>query len=183
MSVRNLDKIFRPRSVAVIGASDDVTKVGCTVLRNLKQGGLPGPVYPVNSRRAFVQGVPAFSRVGAIPEPPDLAIVCTPAPTVPGIVRECGAAGILGMVILTAGFREFGDEGTALERQIREAWKSCDGMRIIGPNCLGVIAPGARLNASFAADSSKPGQVALISQSGALCTSLLDWAVQQQIGF
>lgn len=183
MSIRNLDLIFKPKSVAVIGASDDAAKVGCTVLRNLIGGGFAGPLFPVNARRSSVQGLPAFPRIGAIPEPPDLAIICTPAPTVAGLVAECGAAGVLGLVILSAGFREFGQIGAALEQEVRDTWRRYDGMRIVGPNCLGIIVPGSQLNASFAADASKPGRVALISQSGALCTSLLDWAVQEQIGF
>lgn len=183
MSIRHLDKIFKPTSVAVIGASDDPSKVGFTLLKNLISGGFSGTISPVNARRHTVQGLAAFPSVAAIPKPPDLAVICTPATTVPAIVDECGVAGVRGLVILSAGFREVGPAGAALEQQVREAWRRHDGLRIIGPNCLGVIAPAAQLNASFAADAPQPGQIALISQSGALCTSLLDWAVQEQIGF
>ena len=183
MSIRHLDKIFRPESIAVIGASGDPSKVGFTVLKNLLAAGFPGAIFPVNTRHDQVQGHAAFPRIGDIPAPPDLAIICTPASTVPAIIDECGAAGVLGLIILSAGFREAGPEGAQLEQQLREAWHKHDGMRIVGPNCLGVMVPGARLNASFAADAPRAGQLALVSQSGALCTSLLDWAAQEGIGF
>jgi acetyltransferase len=183
MAVRNLDKIFKPASVAVIGASNDAAKVGGIVLKKLLSGGFTGPVFPVNAKAAVVQGLPAFRSVREIPTPPDLAVICTPAVGVAAIVDECGNAGTRGVVILSAGFREVGAGGAALERQVRDVWRKHDGMRIIGPNCLGIIAPGSRLNVSFAADFPQSGELALVSQSGALCTSLLDWAVQQQIGF
>jgi len=183
MSVRNLDKIFQPHRVAVVGASDDRSKVGYTVLRNLIGAGYKGVVYPVNARRESVQGIAAYPRISQLPRVPDLVVICTPAVTLPGLIRECGEAGVLGLVILSAGFREAGAAGLALEQQMRDEWRKFDGMRIIGPNCLGIISPHNGLNASFAADSPQAGQVALISQSGALCTSLLDWAAQQNIGF
>jgi acetyltransferase len=183
MGIRNLDKIFRPASVAVIGASNEPGKVGGIVLSNLVQGGFGGPIYPVNSKASVVQRLPAFHSVAEIPAAPDLAVICTPAAGVAAIVDECGIAGVRGVVILSAGFRETGKTGAALEQQVRDVWLKHDGLRIIGPNCLGVIAPGARLNVSFAADIPLPGDLALVSQSGALCTSLLDWAVQQRIGF
>lgn len=183
MSVHNLDKIFRPQRIAVIGASDERPKVGWTVLRNLIGAGFGGVVYPVNARREAVQGIQAHAHVGALPRQADLAVICTPAPTVPGLIRECGEAGISGIVILSAGFRETGEAGRVFEEQLREEWSKFDGMRIIGPNCLGIMAPHIRLNASFAADTPLPGHIALISQSGALCTSLLDWAGKQNIGF
>ena len=183
VSVRNLDKIFKPQRIAVIGASDERPKVGWTVLRNLIGAGFGGVVYPVNCRREAVQGIAAYPNVAALPNPADLAIICTPGATVPALIRECGEAGILGLVILSAGFRETGETGRALEEQMRDEWRKFDGMRIIGPNCLGVIAPHVRLNASFAADAPRAGHIALVSQSGALCTSLLDWAAKQNVGF
>jgi acetyltransferase len=183
MSIRNLDRIFKPQRIAVIGASDERPKVGWTVLRNLIGAGFGGVVYPVNSKREAVQGIQAHPNVAALPRPADLAVICTPAPTVPGLIRECGEAGIMGIVILTAGFRETGSAGRQIEEQIRAESRKFDGMRIIGPNCLGVIAPHVQLNASFAADSPAPGHIALISQSGALCTSLLDWAAKHNVGF
>jgi acetyltransferase len=183
MSVRNLDKIFKPQRIAVIGASDEAPKVGWTVLRNLITAGFGGVVYPVNAKREAVQGIQAYPHVKGLPRPADLAVICTPAPTVPGLIRECGEAGIEGVVILSAGFRETGAAGRVFEEQLLEEWRKFDGMRIIGPNCLGIMAPHIKLNASFAADAPLPGHIALISQSGALCTSLLDWAGKQNIGF
>ncbi|RPI73854.1 MAG: GNAT family N-acetyltransferase, partial [Planctomycetaceae bacterium] len=183
MSIRNLDFIFNPKRIAVIGASDDKSKVGYMVLRNLITTGFNGVVYPVNSQREAISGILAYPRVSALPRVPDLAVICTPSHTVPGLVRDCGEAGVRGLVILSAGFREGGQEGKDLEDQITVERKKFPNLRIIGPNCLGVIAPHVGLNASFAADTPRPGHIALISQSGALCTSLLDWAVQQQIGF
>ena len=183
MSIRNLDKIFQPKRIAVVGASDDRSKVGGTVLRNLISTGFTGVVYPVNSQREAVSGILAYPRISALPRVPDLVIICTPAHTVAGLVRECGEMGVGGIVVLTAGFRETGPEGKALEEQIALESKKFPDLRIIGPNCLGIIAPHSRVNASFAADTPKAGDIALISQSGALCTSLLDWAMQQKIGF
>ncbi len=183
MSIRNLDKIFNPHRVAVIGASDTPTSVGYTVLRNLIGSGFRGVVYPVNPKRESVQGIAAHKDVFSLPHAPDLAVICTPARTVPGIVRQCGEAGTRGIVIISAGFREIGKEGRELEGQVLEERAKFDGMRILGPNCLGVIVPGISLNASFAADTPSKGHIGFISQSGALCTSVLDWAVDEGIGF
>ncbi|MHB1034309.1 MAG: bifunctional acetate--CoA ligase family protein/GNAT family N-acetyltransferase [Pirellulales bacterium] len=183
MRIRNLNKIFDPRRVAVIGASDTPTSVGYMVLRNLVGSGFRGVVYPVNSNRESVQGIHAYPSVTSLPHPPDLAVVCTPAHTVPSLVRECGEVGTRGMVIISAGFREVGAEGVRLEDQIRQEAAKFDGMRIIGPNCLGIIVPGLNLNASFAPATPKKGHIAFISQSGALATSVLDWAIEEGIGF
>ncbi|MCC2669887.1 MAG: bifunctional acyl-CoA synthetase/GNAT family N-acetyltransferase, partial [Armatimonadetes bacterium] len=183
MSTRNLDRIFNPQRIAVIGASDNPTGVGAPVLRNLLSSGFGGVIYPVNPKREAVQGVPAYPQVAALPHTPDLAIICTPAPTVPGLIRECGEAGIEGVVVLSAGFREAGPEGRALEAQLREAAQRFPGMRLIGPNCLGVIVPPLHLNASFASGMPPAGHVAFLSQSGALGTAVLDWAAEEEIGF
>lgn len=183
MSIRNLDKIFDPHRVAVIGASDTPSSVGYTVLRNLVGSGFRGVVYPVNPKRESVQGIHAYPDIPSLPHAPDLAVVCTPAPTVPGLVRACGEAGTRGMVVISAGFREIGAEGKKLEQQIREEQAKFDGMRIVGPNCLGIIVPGIHLNASFAAATPEKGHIGFISQSGALCTSVLDWALEEGIGF
>lgn len=183
MSIRNLDKIFEPHRVAVIGASDAPTSVGYTVLRNLVGSGFRGVVYPVNPKREAVQGIQAYKDIPSLPHAPDLAVICTPAPSVPPLIRQCGEAGTRGIVIISAGFREIGEEGRKLERLVREEQRKFDGMRILGPNCLGIIVPGINLNASFAAASPGKGHIGFISQSGALCTSVLDWALDEGIGF
>ena len=183
MAVNNLNSLFAPRSIAVVGASEEPGKVGTFVLRNVREAGFSGPIYPVNNRRKTVQGLPAFSSVGALPEAVDLVVVCTPAATVPGIVRDCGQRGVGGLVIISAGFREAGPAGRELEAQVKEAASGFPAMRIIGPNCLGVMAPASRLNASFAATMPQNGKIAFISQSGALCTSVLDWAAERKLGF
>ena len=154
MSILNLDKIFSPQRVAVIGASDTPASVGYTVLRNLIGSGFRGVVYPVNHKRESVQGISAYKDVAALPHAPDLAVVCTPAPTVPGIIRACGEMGTRGIVIISAGFREIGEEGRKLEQKLLQEQAKFDGMRILGPNCLGIIVPGILLNASFAAATS-----------------------------
>ena len=168
MSIRNLDKIFEPQRVAVIGASDTPTSVGYTVLRNLIGSGFHGVVYPINSKREAVQGIHAYKDVSSLPHVPDLAVICTPAPTVPAIVRQCGEAGTRGLVIISAGFREVGAEGRKLEDLVRHEQRKFEGMRILGPNCLGLIVPGTNLNASFAAATPAKGHIGFISQSGAL---------------
>ncbi len=183
MAIRNLDKIFRPQRVAVVGASDQPGKVGFTLLRNMITSGFAGVVYPVNSKRESVQGIQAYPDIAHLPKPPDLAVICTPAPLVPQIIRECGEAGTRGAIIISAGFREIGEAGRALEEQVRAEAAKFDGFRIIGPNCLGVVVPATGLNASFAAATPRPGHVAFLSQSGALCTSMLDWALDEELGF
>ncbi|GAB4135438.1 MAG: bifunctional acetate--CoA ligase family protein/GNAT family N-acetyltransferase [Thermogutta sp.] len=183
MSIENLNKIFHPQRVAVIGASDTPTSVGYTVLRNLVGSGFPGVVYPVNSKRESVQGIHAYKDVQSLPHAPDLAVICTPGRSVPGLIRDLGEVGTRGIVVISAGFREIGDEGRKLEAQILQEQAKFPGMRIVGPNCLGIIVPGLSLNASFAAETPPKGHIGFISQSGALCTSVLDWAIDQGIGF
>ena len=183
MSIRNLDKIFDPQRVAVIGASNTPDSVGYTMLRNLIGTGFRGVVYPVNPKHEAVQGIQAYKDIASLPHAPDLAVICTRSKTVPGLVRQCGEAGTRGVVIISAGFREIGEEGRELERQILEEKNKFDGMRIMGPNCLGIIVPGINLNASFAAGTPAKGHIGFISQSGALCTSVLDWAIEEGIGF
>jgi acetyltransferase len=175
--------ILTPRSVAVIGASQAPGKVGATVLDNLVKCRFAGPIYPVSLHCNSVQGLKAYRSVADLPGPVDLAIVCTPAGTVPGLVRQCGEAGASGMIILAAGFREIGQHGRDLEDSIRSEAGKFKSLRIVGPNCLGVIVPGSRLNASFASTFPPPGRVAFISQSGALCTAVLDWASERALGF
>ena len=174
--------MLAPRSVAVIGATEAEGSVGRTLLENLKANNFAGRIIPVNPKRAKVLGMPAFPTIGALPQAIDLAVIVTPAATVPGIVSECVEAGVKGAVIISAGFKECGPEGAKLERRIlAEARRGR--MRIIGPNCLGVMRPQIALNATFAAGMALPGSVGFISQSGALCTAILDWSLRENVGF
>ncbi|MGH9462408.1 MAG: acetate--CoA ligase family protein, partial [Vicinamibacteria bacterium] len=183
MSIRNLDKIFKPSHVVVVGASDQTASVGYTLLHNLLTTGFEGEVFAVNPNRDSVQGIQSYPSVAALPRTPDLAVIATPARTVPGLIRECGEGGISGVIVISAGFREAGAEGKTLEGQVRETGSAFPGMRIIGPNCLGVIVPRLGLNITFTSGMPKSGGVAFISQSGALCTAVLDWALEEDIGF
>ena len=183
MPVRKLHKIFSPQRIALIGVTQNPQSVGGRVLINLVGSGFRGVVYPVNPASEAVLGIPCYPDVRTLPRVPDLGIICAPAPEVPHIVRDCGAAGIEGLIIISAGFGEIGDEGRALEEQVSEEFKKNPGMRIIGPNCLGIIVPSLHLNASFATGMPQDGSIAFISQSGALCSSVLDWALEEKIGF
>ena len=177
-----LDAIFAPGSVAVIGATDRANSVGRAVLWSLVSSPFGGTVYPVSEKRASVLGIKAYKRITDIPEPVDLAVVVTPAATVPAIIGECVEAGVPGAIVISAGFKEHGEQGKELERQILERTQGT-GMRLIGPNCLGVMNPITGLNATFASHIARPGNVAFISQSGALCTAILDWAEKEMVGF
>ena len=177
-----LDAIFKPRSVAVIGASDRPGSVGRAVLWSLVSSPFGGTVYPVSAKHASVLGIKAYANVEQLPETVDLAVVVTPANTVPGIIGECVTAGVGGAIVISAGFKEHGEHGKELERQILEQLRGSH-MRLIGPNCLGVMNPISGLNATFAPNMARPGSVAFISQSGALCTAILDWAQKEVVGF
>jgi acetyltransferase len=181
--LRGLDRIFRAQRIALIGASPNPRSVAGTVLRNLVGSGFAGVVYPVNPAHESVLGVQCWPDLAALPRTPDLAVICSPPAEVPGLVRASGEAGVRGAVIISAGFRETGAEGAALERRVLDEARRFDGMRVLGPNCLGFIVPDAHLNLTFAHGMPKPGSIAFLSQSGALCTSVLDWAVDQGIGF
>ena len=177
-----LDVFFHPRNVAVIGATEDPTGVGRSLVTNLKQTSFGGTVYPINPKRSEVLGLPCYASVREIPEQIDLAVIATPARAVPGIVRECVEAGAEGAVIISAGFREVGEKGAALEQEVlAEARKSK--MRIVGPNCLGIMSPHFGLNATFASSMARAGHLGFISQSGALCTAILDWSQREMVGF
>jgi acetyltransferase len=178
----NLDKIFNPKSVAVVGASDEEGTVGYTLMKNLTESKYEGKVYPVNIRKKEVLGLKAHQSVEQLPETVDLAIIATPAKTVPDVVEQCGKAGIIGIIILSAGFKEIGPEGKALEDKILQIQKKYS-LRIIGPNCLGIIHPDINLNATFTGKMPKSGNLAFISQSGALGSAILDWAMHENIGF
>jgi acetyltransferase len=177
-----LDAIFHPRSIAVVGATEKEGSVGRTILWNLLSSPFGGTVYPVNPTRPAILGVKAYPSIGAIGEPVDLAVIVTPAKSAPGLVAECGEAGIKGVIIISAGFKEIGPEGVELERRVLEAARKY-GIRVVGPNCLGVMNPIDRMNATFAAGICNPGRVGFISQSGALLTAVLDWAAHENVGF
>lgn len=177
-----LDAIFLPQSVAVIGAKDDEGSVGKTIFSNLLSGGFKGRIYPINPKRSFVLGQKTYPTIASIPEQVDLAVIVTPAKTVPGLVAECVDAHVKGAIIISAGFKELGISGIALEQEILQHARKGK-MPIIGPNCLGVMNPSWGLNATFAKGIALPGNLAFISQSGAMCTSVLDWSFKKEIGF
>jgi acetyltransferase len=177
-----LDAIFAPASVAVIGATERPGSVGRTVLWNLISSPFGGVIFPVNPQRQNVLGIKAYPSIDQVPEPVDLAVIATPAPTVPGLIRECVEAGVKGAIVLSVGFKETGATGIERERQIREQIAHTK-FRLIGPNCLGVMNPIKGLNATCAKAIARPGNVALISQSGALCSAILDWSFQEKVGF
>ncbi len=177
----SLDPLFRPQAVAVVGASATPGSVGSIIMRNLMENPFGGAVYPVNPKRKAVHGVHCYPSLAAVPERVDLAVVATPAVGVPAVMEECVAHGARSAIIISAGFAELGAEGQALQQRVRQVTRGK--MRVIGPNCLGVLHPPSNLNASFAAGMAKPGHVALLSQSGAICTSVLDWAQGVNVGF
>lgn len=177
-----LYSFFFPSSVAVIGATEREGSVGRTVLENLLHGGFKGKTYPVNPGHTQVLGVGCFPHIGAVPEKVDLAVVVTPAATVPGVIRECVEAGARSAIVITAGFKERGAAGAQFERQIQEELRGGT-MRLVGPNCLGMMNPRLGLNATFAQEIARPGNVAFLSQSGALLTAILDWSLEEGVGF
>lgn len=177
-----LDPFFKPRNVAVIGATETPGSVGRTVLWNLISTPFGGTVYPVNLKRPSVLGIRAYRSVSEVPAQLDLAIVVTPAATVAGIVRECAEAGVPAVVVISAGFKELGQPGVEVEQQVLAEVRQSR-MRLIGPNCLGVMSPISGLNATFARGMARPGNIAFISQSGALLTAILDWSLREQVGF
>ena len=177
-----LQPILAPRVIAVIGATENEGSVGRTLFQNLGRGGFGGVVYPINPKRSSVMCVRAYPNIAKVPEQVDLALICTPAPTVPGIIRECVEAGVKGAVIISAGFKEIGEAGVRLEQQILSEARAGN-MRIVGPNCLGVMIPRTGLNATFASTIARPGSVGFLSQSGALCTAVLDWSLKENVGF
>ncbi|MGP8198246.1 MAG: bifunctional acetate--CoA ligase family protein/GNAT family N-acetyltransferase [Limisphaerales bacterium] len=177
-----LNHILSPKVIAVIGATETKGSVGRTVFQNLGRGGFEGVVYPVNPKRSSVLCVKAYPNIGAVPEKVDLAVICTPATAVPSVIRDCAQAGVPGAIIISAGFKEIGKAGEKLE-QIILADAQSGGMRVVGPNCLGIMIPKIGLNATFATTIAKPGNVAFLSQSGALCTAILDWSLKENVGF
>jgi acetyltransferase len=176
-----LDPIFRPQSVAVVGASERPGSVGRSVLWNLLSSPFGGTVFPVNSKRPSVLGIKAYHSLRDLPDKVDLVVVSTPADTVPDLIAEAVELAIPAGIVISAGFKEHGEHGQELERRIAGIIRGK--MRLIGPNCLGVMNPVRGLNATFAHSVARPGNVAFISQSGALCTAVLDWSLRENVGF
>jgi len=182
MGVYNLDKIFKPETVAVVGASEKEGSIGSVLVENLIQGGFQGRVYPVNPRYHTIHDLKAYPSIVNTDSPVDLAIIATPIATVPSIVQECVSKNVGGAIIISAGGKEVGPQGEEIEKKIEyQAWKG--GLRIIGPNCLGIICPQRKLNASFASRMPQKGRLAFISQSGAICSAILDLSPKENIGF
>ena len=182
MSSRNLEYLFKPRSVALIGASDRPHSVGTTVMRNLLHGGFQGPIWPVNLRHDRVAGLRAYPRAEDLPQAPDLAVICTPAAAVPGIIASLGSRGCRAAIVISSGLEQRSQDGATLaSAMLRAAGRHQ--LRILGPNCIGLLAPGIGLNASFAHIEAIPGHLAFVAQSGALTTALLDWAQPRGVGF
>ena len=183
MSIRNLEYFFRPQSVAVIGASEKPRSVGATVLRNLVEGGFKGHIMPVNPKYGELAGIKVYATVASLPAKPELAVICTPPATVPGLIGELGARGTKAAVVITAGLGNVKDsQGRTLKEAMLVAARPYL-LRLLGPNCVGLLVPGLGLNASFAHTGALPGKIAFVSQSGALVTGVLDWAKSRSIGF
>lgn len=177
-----IESIFAPSAVAVIGASPDATRLGHRVLNNIVENGYAGRIFPIHPSASTILGLKAYPSVLDVPEPIDLAVIVIPVGGVLAVVEECGKKGVKGLVVITAGFKEVGGAGAELERRLVALVKQY-GMQMVGPNCLGIIDTISKLNASFAAIMPAPGQIAFMSQSGAICTAILDWSASQGIGF
>ncbi|MFO1425913.1 MAG: CoA-binding protein [Steroidobacteraceae bacterium] len=177
-----LRPLFEPQSVAVIGASERPGAVGTLLLSNLRAARFEGPLHAVNPRHARVQGIACHADVASLPAPVDLAVIATPAQTVPGLIADCGRRGIRTALVVSAGFAEVGAPGSALERELVAVARRAR-VRVLGPNCLGVMRPALGLNATFSHAAASAGSLALVSQSGAVCTAFVDWARTQGLGF
>jgi len=182
MGPHYLDRLFAPRSIAIFGASTRPNSVGALVYDNLLKGGFQGELYPINPKYEKLRGNPCYPEIQSIAAPVDLAVIATPAHTVPEIIHACGEHGVRTAIVLSAGFSEGDGKGAVLERKMLEAAQQYQ-LRILGPNCLGLIRPSAGMNATFGKNAALPGKMALVSQSGALCTAILDWAETRGIGF
>ena len=179
---RPLDVMFKPNSVAIIGATEREGSVGRTIVWNLMSSTFGGTIYPVSLKRKSVLGIKAYKSIADVPEQVDLAVIVIPAKYVPDAVQQCVDAGVKGAIVISAGFKEIGEEGVALEQKVLDIAR-VGGMRIVGPNCLGVMSPVTGLNATFARRMALPGNVGFISQSGAMCTAILDWSFRENVGF
>ncbi len=180
-STSSLSAFFRPNGVALIGASRDPTKLGYAVLRNMVQHGYPGPVYPVNPKANEILGLRCYPSISDVPDPVELAVIIAPAPATPGIMEQAGQRGIRAAVIISGGFSEIGPQGLALENQVAEIARRY-GIRLMGPNCIGVIDTHTPLDTTFVPDMPKPGVITFVSQSGAVCGGVIDWASGAGIG-
>ncbi|MDH5354892.1 MAG: bifunctional acetate--CoA ligase family protein/GNAT family N-acetyltransferase [Gammaproteobacteria bacterium] len=182
MGTHYLDHLFSPQAIAVFGASERPESVGNRVFENLLSGGFDRPIYAINPKHREIYKHPCYSSIKAIGEPVDLAVITTPARSIPKIIRDCGKYGVRAAIVISAGFGEGDGSGAALQKSVLEAAGKYN-LRILGPNCLGLVRPAVGMNATFSKNNAIPGQLALVSQSGALCTSILDWAVSQEVGF
>ncbi len=182
MGPHYLKHFFTPRTVAIVGASERENSVGYRLLLNMQEAGFSGGLYPINPKHQQLLGLKAYPDLHAVPEDLDLVVIATPASTVPDLLRQCGDKGVSSVIIISAGFSELGAAGQRLQQEMLAIARRYN-IRIIGPNCLGVICPSAQLNATFGDGTVKGGSLALLSQSGAVCTAILDWAKVQDIGF
>ncbi|MGD8955887.1 MAG: bifunctional acetate--CoA ligase family protein/GNAT family N-acetyltransferase [Chromatiaceae bacterium] len=182
MKKHYLSKVFEPRSVAIVGASERASSVGAQVLRNMRESGFQGELFPVNPKHDQVQGLKAYASIRDIDHAVDLVVIAVPAEAIPQVMRDCGESSVGAAVVLSAGFVEIGKAGLTLQRAIVDIART-NGIRLVGPNCLGVMRPSVGLNATFAKSQVETGRVALVAQSGALCTALLDWADSNGFGF
>ena len=173
---------FEPRSVAIIGASSDPSKLSYAIVDNMTRYGYTGHVYPINPKGGLIVGLQAYASVPDVPDEIDLAVMVIPAPRVAAALEQCGEKGVKGVIIITAGFREVGGDGMKMARALIEIVKKYS-MRMIGPNCIGIIDTVIPLNTSFTAGMPRPGNIAFMTQSGALAQAVLDWAEGQGIGF
>ncbi len=183
MTTRNLDKLFNPGSIAVIGATNRSGAVGSVLMHNLLEGGFEGPVLPVNPKYEAVAGVLAYPSIDSLPRPPDLAVICTPPEPIPNIIEQLAVHGTRAAIVLTAGLNTAKTpDGRSVNQAMLDAAQPYV-FRILGPNCLGLLVPGIKMNASFAHLPATPGRIAFVSQSGALCTVVIDWAHENGAGF
>ena len=177
-----MKELFEPSCIAIIGAAREETKIGHIVLKNLIDSGFPGKLFPINPKSSEILGLKSFGSILDIPGPVDMAVICVPNEYVPDVVENCGRKGVNAVIIITAGFKEMGKEGAELERRVAEI-RLRYGMRILGPNCLGVINTHAKMNATFTKNYPRSGPIAITSQSGAICSTLLDWSSEVKVGF
>jgi acetyltransferase len=177
-----LHTLFEPESIAIVGASETPNSIGVTLVRNMLDSGYTGKLFFVNPKHETVFGQRSYPSVDTIPQRLDIAVICTKAASVPDLIDACGRAGCRNAIIIAGGFAEAGPRGAALERATRENARR-HGMRLLGPNCLGIMRPGSQINLTFAHGFAHAGTIGLISQSGALCTAILDWALPNKVGF